>query len=157
MSDRVNKAEKVYKEWHQKDPKRVTKKSRHVPDTMYKIGKAKEILYQSAKWEKKNFTYIHGPMTSTVYWEKCLEDDDPEHATKTLVGGSLDTIPLTHLGEVLEFTVEDNEGEEYSMPLSGKPMLCSTVDKKAIVILDSGGLIIARGGSMRVDSRGIID
>jgi hypothetical protein len=157
MTDKVKKAESVYKEWHQKDPRRVTKKKRNIPDTLFKIGKAKEILYESKKWEKKNFTYVHSPMTSTAFYEHCFEDDDKEVSTAKLMGGSLDSIPLTHLGEVLEFTVELNDGEEYSMPLHGKPMLCSTVDKKAIVILDSKGIIVCRGGTMRVDSRGIID
>jgi hypothetical protein len=156
MSDKVKKAEKVYKEWHQKDPKRVTKKTRSLSEKMFKVGKAKEILYSSAKWEAKNHSYVHGPMSSFVYCEYAFGDEKASHNTSSLIG-SIETVPLTHLGEVLEFTIELNDGTEHTFALSGKPMLCSTVDKKAIVILDRGGIIVARGGTMRVDSRGIID
>lgn len=156
MSDKVKKAEKVYKEWHQKNPRRVTKQKRTLPEKMCKVGTAKEILYRSAKWEDKNHDYIHGPMTSSVYCEYALGDEQATHATATLIG-SVSTVPLTHLGECLEFTIELNDGTEHTFALSGKPMLCSTVDKKAIVILDRGGIIVARGGKMRVDSRGIIN
>lgn len=156
MTDKIKKAQANYEMWHQKDPKRVTRQKRSLPEKMCKVGKAREILYRSAKWEPKNHEYIHDfDSHPSVYCEYALGDEEATHATSTLLG-SITSVPLTHLGECIELVIETNDGEEYVFPLSGKPKLCATVDKKSVVILDRAGIIVVRGGKMVVESRGIV-
>lgn len=156
MTDKIKKAQANYEMWHQKDPKRVTRQKRSLPEKMFRVGKVKEILYRSAKWETKNHDYIHSGCTASAYCESAIGSEKATHSTATLIG-SVTSVPLTHLGECLELVLELNDGEEYVYPLSGKPKLCSTVDGKAFVVLDRGGIIVARGGKMRITSRGIVD
>ncbi len=160
MSDKVKKAEKVYKEWHQRDPRRVTRRKKSIPEVFYCVGTAKEILYKSNKWESKlrvMHDYIHTFDSSpNVYLESAMADSDSEVVAERLLGPDLDTIPLTQLGTTLELTIELESGEEHTLSLTGNPVLCATPDCKSVVILDRRGLIVVRGGKMVVESRGIV-
>lgn len=158
LSDRrLNGAMAAYQTFQSKESKRQDVHKVNLPDEVYQIGKASEIMYRSGKWMKgrktQDYYHVHDSKPY-VYHE---DGEGRAKSVSSLIGPyNKEQIPLAALGYCLGLEFYDMDGELVELSLgSRKPLLCVTPDMKTLVILGSKPVFI-RGGKMRVEGRGIV-
>lgn len=151
-------ARRVFKMWHQREPEHEYPDSANFPHEMACIGRAREILYTSNKWQSdlNHFEdYIH----------EC--DGGAKVYAARRAGGfstagllnvpNLKTrVQLIELAYIVELTIDDENGKVQNIGFNDA-LLCSLTDKRTLVILrKSGGPIVVKGSKMRVTARGLV-
>lgn len=162
------KAEALFREWHQKDPRKHLRRRVPLLDVSHFscIGKAVEILYHSDKWEKNgdDYPYVHDFTSRPGVWVVSDHADPSETIGKpvktlSLLGlrSAVDQLSVAQLAKAMELIVENKDGEKFELSLGAKGApLYATLDKKALLILCDNGPVIVRGGKMAVTARGIV-
>ena len=164
------KAKKHYKLWHQKPPDSYKVSTYKFPKQVTRLGRAKNILYFSDKWEEdgKGFEYTHDFTSKPdVYASPGLVDalgiaiENPKgvNVQRALKCSPDGDIPLGFMALALEMTL-DADGEEVTIPLKsdGASVWCLP-DRKGVLIFVGESrpeCLIIRGGSMVVTERGIV-
>ncbi len=161
----MSKGERNYKMWHAKEPNKVVRKKVRALNEKYAcpVGTGVQILYKSAKWETKNFEYVHDFGTPKVYFLESQTRAGEAVGKKRTVNGLVcaktkSSAPeMALLGTVDELTYKDNTGEIVSISGIRGAKLLGCPDNKGLLILSKRGPIFIRGGKMRVTARGIVD
>jgi len=162
----LSRAEKNFRLWHDKEPDDVFEvRTRRLDEEFFSpVGWAENIVYESGKWEEggKTFLYDHD-FTSRplVYVPDSLSDGD-------VIGSRIKTTSLLSirnknaenafalLGTVKELTMRDSGGRIVEIDVGREAYLCSTPDRKGLLVLSDDIVLIVRGGKMSVTSRGIV-
>ena len=154
---RLEAAEDLYREWHQKHPREVVETTFDFPEQVAVVGNAVQIIYASAKWETKAFLYEHD-FTSRPEVYAPVEGSRGTLDTKSLLGvdSFTEPLPLPILATAQRLTYHDGS-REITTDFGGRePLLCSSLDKRTLVIFDETCLFFVRGGQMVVTERGIV-
>jgi len=156
--------EENYRMWHRKPPTKTTRKKVKWLDEnfAYPVGVGYQIGYSSAKWEKKPFQYIHDFGKPKVYFLKSQtrpgEQTGKLKSVQSLLGTSVkDNVEMAFLGTLDELTYYNHEGELVEVEGMHKAQVLCCPDRKGLLILGNKGVIFVRGGTMRVEARGIVD
>jgi hypothetical protein len=165
--ERRAEAAKIWRMWHQKEPREVIPTTYDFPKTAFNVGTANRILYSSDKWEDDGdfYTYFHDfeshpsiYTTSHSPLAKGLRRNsdviDVYEALSMERPDSQVTLPL--LAMTMELKYIGPDGKKKSYKFKGKPPMCCAADLKTIVILAEEAPIIIQGGSMVITERGII-
>lgn len=140
----------LYEMWHKRASDKESRQKNTIPKMVPTLGTAKYIIYHSDKWGDSE-DYIHDFDSGPKIYHKSGKGF--KVSQEKLLGG--DTT-LVKLGEVIELGyLPEGEDEEVMFPIGGRPVLCSTTDKKGLVIMTSSPIII-RGSAMEVQSVGIV-
>lgn len=164
MSRIIGLAQDVYREWHQKHPTQSLTVPYEFPSKMVSAGTALKIIYASSKWEPRVYLYEHdfdthpdvlvapGAVPSAVR-------SNPAVDTKDLLNirSFKEKLALPILATVQELTYHDGNKEVITTFGDRQPVLCSTLDKRTLVILDEPHVICISGGEMVVTERGIVN
>jgi hypothetical protein len=161
LSRRLGLAKSLYREWHQKDPTEAVEATFDFPEEVVVVGKAQRVVYASDKWEKEIYLYEHDfDSHPEVYMvaKKGVKHGDAVN-TKHLLGvkSFKEALPLPILATTQELTFLDGSKPNRTVFGRRQPLLCSTLDKRTLVIFDFPRVIFIRGGSMRVTERGIVN
>lgn len=186
MSRRLGRVSDVYREWHQKEPdfSKSVETTFDFPEKVSVIGTAFRIIYSSDKWEPKPYLYDHyfGTYSEKGFEPYDLDGNfNPhEHGWKpeasvygvaekgAKVGEKIETqrllgvqsfaeqLPLPILATVQSLTCHDGSKAQRTVFGGRQPLLCSTLDKRTLVIFDFPSVILINGGTMRVTERGIV-
>lgn len=163
----TKKGEDIFREWHEKEPNRVTSKKVALLDEPYFccIGKAVEITYRSDKWEKNgdHHLYVHDFSSHPgVYLPQSHTTEDEQIGrpvkTTSLLGSKASNgqLVVADLATAKELILRDKHNKEMELKLGNGSKLYSCPDKKALLIITQNGPVIVRGGQMRVTARGIV-
>ncbi len=160
-ADKLSKAEQVWTMWHQKDePRQLVEAEWDFPDFVFHAGQADTIVYSSDKWEDDGdfHDYVHDfDSRPSVY---AYAGDGNERSVARLLGvrDLSGDMPLTVLAIVKEFIYTPLGHPRQCVRFADPPLLCTTNDKKTLVILsEERGAIFVRGGTMHVTERGIVN
>lgn len=175
----VKRAEGIYRLWTEKDPDDSSIWSERTQEfsvdwdklRLSRVGGGGDILYTSDKWEKPGvLERYHHPFDSGPSVYASLDEvgdgsvgagDEGVHIgiTRLLGISSLKgPVVLTLIAAVNELVIQQDHGPNVTWRFPREPpALCSTLDKKGLVILSQDrGPIFIRGGRMRVTARGIV-
>lgn len=165
--ERRAEAAKIWRMWHQKEPREVIPTTYDFPKTAFKVGTADRILYSSDKWEDDGdfYTYFHDfeshPSIYTTEYSPLAKGAkrnsdviDVYAALSMERRNSQVTLPL--LAQTMELKYIGPDGKKKSYKFKGKPPMCCAADLKTLVILAEEAPIIIQGGSMVITERGII-
>jgi hypothetical protein len=150
----ASKAIDKFEEFHDLPPKHIEHSKMNLPSRVHLLGEASSVLYRSDKWGDKGINYIH--------------DHDPGVKVGSPKGNGR-TIPipakfrnaktLAKLGDCLEFTFENKDGEEVAAKASRPyPELYSTPDGKCLFVIQDKKtcLAVIWGGNLDVKDVGIV-
>lgn len=162
MSRTLEQAQDLYREWHQKHPREVVETTFDFPEQVTVLGQAVQIIYASSKWETKAYLYEHdftsrpdvyGPASGHRRSKGGQAVD-----TKSLLGVSTfaEPLPLPILATAQRLTYHDGSREVTTDFGGREPLLCSSLDKRTLVIFDEPRPLLIRGGQMVVTERGIV-
>lgn len=167
----LDRAFAIYKLWTEKEPDvssmwrdPVTQRTVDWDELQFaQLGRAKDILYISDKWEADGVLERYHHPFDTLPAVYCATEDaeGKERPLAQLVGEPVSKAKALQLVllAVVEELVVVREGKT-NLTLRYKddpPPLCSTRDKKGLVIITKDrGPIFVRGGQMTVTSRGIV-
>jgi len=166
--ERRNEAAKIWRMWHQKEPREVIPTTYDFPKTVFSVGTADRILYSSDKWEDDGdfYTYYHDfeshPSIYTTSASPLAHKDTRRNSDVVNVYEALGmerkdsqvTLPL--LAKTLELKYIGPDGKKKSYKFKGKPPMCCAYDLKTLVILAEDAPIIIQGGNMVITERGIV-
>jgi hypothetical protein len=165
---KLEKAEKNYEKWHDKEPDKVSEASFTFPKEVFEAGRIVQMLYESDKWEADGdmYPYVHDfDSKPPIYCAKTVGGLVPYGASRStaalLCTRDLNgTVALAELAVVQEITVEieDEDGNVAKQRFAFKqaPLLAGTVDNKTLVLFHSTGPLFINGGRMRITERGIV-
>ena len=166
--DDIDSAAKIWRMWHQKEPRKILSETYTFPKTAFEIGKADRILYSSDKWEDDGdfYTYYHDfdshPEVYTTARSPLAEGLSRRNVDKIDVPATLgmedvnSRMAFPILAKTMELKFTDLEGKKHSKKIKGRPWLCCAHDSRTIVILAKEAPIIIAGGQMVITERGIV-
>lgn len=169
----VARAKAIYKLWTEKEPDDSSLWEHEVEEQSVNwdeldvrcIGVGGDILYLSDKWEKPGvIERYHHPFDSGPRVYCAAEDAGGDEGESVSVAQLLGVQSLKHMVGLVPIAicselVVQRPGERHlTWRFSqGAATLCSTLDKKGLVIISQDkGPIFVRGGRMRVTARGIV-
>jgi hypothetical protein len=154
-----------YREFHQKDPKRIGEFGRGfaIPTHVLEVGDAKNVLYRSDKLDPETLeqpdrpiNYIHDHDPGVCVYEPCDEDEDDATAVPYWIG---ECEALVLLGTCLGFAFQPDGGELVEARVRApRPELYTTPCGRALLVIQSKRKVLAMmwGGSLGVEDRGIV-
>lgn len=186
MARRESPGADKFREFHQKDPRKIGEFHRdfEIPDHMRLLGVAKFVLYRSDKIDPETglqppqaLNYIHEHDAGVrVYvptgskhphgFDEYLEIPQQHRFfecgfdDKSIVAGRAGDLDfeLVRLGKCMGFGYEDNDGEHEAQATAPLPELyCSTSGRTLLVIQSKRELLaLIHGGGLGVEARGIV-
>lgn len=165
-NDTAGQAVAKYKEFHRLEPRSIGDfpASFRIPNTVYRAGPAKHVLYRSAKVDpetlrqpRKPVDYIHEHNAGVVCYVTRRQDVDDGQEVQ-VPRKYAEAQALTRLGYCLGFAFEDPDGDiceaEGRRPL---PDLYCTPDGKCLLVIQDREKVLAMmwGGALGVFGRGI--
>lgn len=162
----VDLSQQLYRMWHEKMPQESFSEKVDIPPSMFAVGEATHIIYESDKWEDDGdyHRYIH-KFTSrpTLYAQNgaVLPDDvEPfdEMESNRLLGVTrvAGKYGFPVLANVHQLTWDDGQCVRKLSFRSYQPVMSCSVDQQTLVIF-ADELLMVHGGSMVVSAPGIID
>lgn len=162
MTKPIDKAIRQYEIFHQREPNDVAEVALRIPDRIYRVGEAVDVMYRSDKADpetlripRKPVDYIHDHKSGV----HCYRVDD-RHGVPTKVPQFIHAAALVRLGECLGFTYRDDDGDEIEARVKRpRPDLCTIPSGKALLVVDVEAnkvLAMMWGGELCVEARGIV-
>lgn len=157
-------AEGLYRRFHKFDPRRQTFSNLKIPESLYRVGEAEQVLYRSDKLNPETLEdegvldYFHNHSAGV---KMCLRDADAEDFDEIAVPArARTTSSLVVLGKCLGFTFRDPNGRvrkvEGTDPL---PELCAVPPSgNILLVVQSKRSVLAMmwGGKLKVRPEGIV-
>jgi len=158
----IQKAVDDYHSWHQKDPDKVlVADGVKLPESLYAVGRSRELEYASDKWEDDGARYLYGHDSDsgpTVYCAKKYPWAGKSTSTAALlaVRNLEEPITLPILGVATYIIYDDTRNRSHKLVFQDEAVMCGALDRAAVVILTNAGPVVIRGGKLSISWRGII-
>jgi hypothetical protein len=153
----MDKAQKLFRMWHQKHPDEVVDMTFAFPPVVSCIGHAREIMYHSDKWEDDGDFYPYQHTFDSRPLAFLRDGAGKEKSTRTLLGvQDLNGTWAMPLLAYVEALIVDDGQQEHTIRFSDYPVMTCSPDRQTVVILNRGMPVFVRGGEMTVTERGIV-
>lgn len=149
-----------YWEFHQLEPKKITKADLVIPKQVLYVGEGVYMNYRSKKWEGKSHDYTHDHEAGVkVHIPIFAEEITPGQTIAEVPTWLRSTKTLVRLGSCLGFAYMDEFDETIEAAVrTPLPDLYCTPDGKALLVIQNFKEIYAMlwGGYLNVTERGIV-